>query len=62
MGDEPVRVQRAFAAVGVADRDRSAVAHRVGDGEQDPGVRVPNSPGRSAKKTRDRLRARPHSR
>ncbi len=44
-GDDPVRVQRAFVCavrrtVGVTDRDRPAVAHRIGDGEQEPGVRV----------------------
>lgn len=43
MGDDSVRVQRTFTAppvaVGAADRDRPAVAHRIGDGEQDLGVR-----------------------
>ena len=44
VGDDPIGVQRAFAApalaVGVSDRDRTTMAYRVGDGEQDLGVRA----------------------
>src|SRR5260370_21421883 len=52
MGYDPVRVQCAVAAptiaVGVPDRDRSAVTYRIGDREQDPGGRGRELAGRVA--------------
>jgi hypothetical protein len=51
MGDKPVRVQDALAAPaiagGVPDRDRPVMAHGVGDGEQDRGVRYGSLAGGS---------------
>ncbi len=51
VGDEPVRVQRAFAAPavggGVPDRHRPVPAHRVGEAEQERGLRDERLTGRS---------------